>query len=193
MFRRCLCAVVAVIVLSGCSAVKDPERIASSVRDTYAAASSIDLVADITSDLDEETMTYQIGYAYERQEENASAVMTILAPESIAGITATVTGEDFSFSYDDTELETAMPDRKGLTPADVMTYLLYDLMHAVPAQVWTEGDLIALRFEETTEEGAVVKEVYLNSDTGALSDARIYCDGKQIMRCIIDTCTMNGK
>lgn len=193
MFGRCLCAAAALVLLSGCSAVKHPEDIASSVRDAYTAAASIQMVADITSDLDEETMTYQIGYDYEKQDETSSAVMTVLAPESIAGITATITGEDFCFAYDGTELETAMPDRKGLTPADVITYLLYDLMHAVPAQVWTEGDLLALRFEQTTDEGTAVKEVYLNPDTGTLSEARIYCDGEQIMRCTFETCTLNGK
>lgn len=193
MFRRCFCAVAAVFLLAGCSAVKNPEEIAASVRDVYAAASSIETVADITSDLNEETMTYQIGYDYEKKEDTASAVMTVLAPESIAGITAGVTGEDFTFSYDGTELETAMPDRKGLTPADVITYLLYDLMNTVPEQVWMEGELLALRFEEVTEECTAVKEVYLNAETGALSEARIYCDGKQIMRCTFASCTLNGK
>lgn len=193
MFRRCLCAAIALFLLTGCSAVKNPEDIAASVKDVYAAASAVETVVTITSDLNEETMTYQIGYNYEKQEDTSSAVMTVLAPESIAGITATITGEDFTFSYDGTELETAMPDRKGLTPADVMTYLLYDLMHTVPEQVWMEGDLLALRFEQTTEECTAVKEVYLNPDTGTLSEARIYSDGKQIMRCTFESCTLNGK
>ena len=183
----------AVFLLTGCSAVKNPEEIAASVRDVYAAASSIETVADITSDLNEETMTYQIGYDYEKMEGTATAVMTVLAPESIAGIQAEVPGEDVTFSYDGTELETAMPDRKGLTPADVTTYLLYDLMNTVPEQVWMEGELLALRFEEVTDECTAVKEVYLNAETGALSEARIYCDGKQIMRCTFASCTLNGK
>ncbi len=193
MFRRCLCAAAILLLCSGCSAVKDPESLAASVRDAYASASSIETVAEIVSDLDEETMTYQIGYLYQQEGESESAVMTVLAPESIAGITATVTGEDFCFTYDGTELETVMPDREGLTPADVTTYLLYDLMNTVPAQVWMEGDLIALRFEQTTEACTSVKEVYVDPETGALNEARIYCEGKQIMQCTFETCTLNGK
>lgn len=180
-------------MLTGCSAVKNPEEIAASVRDVYAGASSIETVVQITSDLNEERMTYQIGYDYEKKEDTAAAVMTVLAPESIAGITAEITGETFTFVYDGTELETAMPDRKGLTPADVTTYLLYDLMNTVPQQVWMEDELLALRFEQVTEECTAVKEVYLNPQTGALSRARIYCDGKQIMQCTFDSCTLNGK
>ncbi len=193
MFRRCFCVVATVFLLTGCSAVKNPEEIAASVKDVYASASSIETVANVTSDLNEERMTYQIGYDYQTKNDTTTAVMTVLAPESIAGITAEVTGEDFTFSYDGTELETAMPDRKGLTPADVITYLLYDLMNTVPEQVWMEGELLALRFEEVTDECTAVKEVYLHEQTGALSEARIYCDGKQIMRCTFESCTLNGK
>lgn len=190
MIRRCLCAVAAVVVLTGCSAVKDPERIAASVKDVYTAAESIDTTVYITSDLGEETITYQIGYAYQKEENGSSAVLTVLAPESIAGITAQITGEDFCFTYDDTELETAMPDRKGLTPVDVTTYILYDLMNTVPEQVWMEGELLALRFEEATEECTVIKEVYISPDTGELCEARIYCNGKQSLRCTFESCTL---
>ena len=184
---------VVVLLLCGCSAVRDPEETATAIRDTYAAASTIEVVTEITSNLNEETAAYTIGYSYQKQENSASAVMTVLAPESIAGITAEVSGEDFTFSYEDTALETAMPNRKGLTPADAVTYLLYDLMHSVPEQVWQEGELLALRYESKTEEGNVVKEVYLYSDSCALAEARIYNNGNQILRCIFETCTLDGK
>ena len=190
MFRRCFCAVAAVFLLTGCSAVKNPEEIAASVRDVYAAASSIETVADITSDLNEETMTYQIGYDYEKKEGTATAVMTVLAPESIAGIQAEVTGEDVTFSYDGTELETAMPDRKGLTPADMTTYLLYALMHQTPQQVWMEEDLLALRYETKEEAGTVVRDVYVQPDSYALKAAHIYNNGEQILSCSVSSCML---
>ena len=195
MFRRVLgTALLILLLLCGCSAVSHPEDKAAAVKAAYESAANIELVTDIASNLDEETMSYRIGYAYHKQDNgNATAQMTVLAPESIAGIQAEITGEDFLFTYEGTELETAMPDRKGLTPADVTTYLLYDLMNTVPEQVWMEGELLALRFEEVTDECTAVKEVYLNAETGALSEARIYCDGKQIMRCTFASCTLNGK
>lgn len=193
MLRRILCAICAVILLCGCSAVRSPEEAAASVRDVYAGASAIELVTNITSNLNEETLEYQIKYSYKKQEENASAVMTVLAPESIAGITAAITGDDFTFSYDGTELETAMPDRKGLTPVDVTTYLLYDLMNCVPEQVWSEGELLGMRYESSSDEGTVVKEVYLQPDSGTLSEARIYYNGNQILQCTFQSCVLNGK
>ncbi len=171
----------------------NPDEMAAAVRQHYQDAQSIETVAAITSDLGEETRGYQIGYSYQKQEEGSSAVMTVLEPESIAGITAEVSGDSFTFSYGETELETAMPDRKGLTPADVTTYLLRDLMQETPKQVWKEENLLALRYEQQTEEGTVMKEVYLNPQTDALSEARIYQNGKQCLRCTFSACTLDGK
>lgn len=193
MFRRLLCMASVALLLCGCSAVRSPEETAAAVRDVYAAASDIEIVTGITSNLNEETMDYTIGYSYQKQGDTASAVMTVLAPESIAGITAEISGDDFTFSYEDTELETAMPDHKGLTPVDATTYLLYDLMHSVPEQVWQEGEMLALRYESKTEEGNVVKEAYLHPDSCALAEARIYNNGNQILRCTFETCTLDGK
>ncbi|MCD8354962.1 MAG: hypothetical protein LUE11_00085 [Clostridia bacterium] len=192
MFRRVVCtASLFLLILCGCSAVNNPEDIAASVKETYANASDIEIVTDITSNLDEETMTYQIGYSYQKQDDRTSkAEMTVLAPESIAGIKANITGEDFIFAYEDTELETAMPDRKGLTPVDVTTYLLYDLMNDVPKQVWMENDLIALRYENSEEAGTVVKDVYVQPDSYALNNAHIYKNGEQIMACSFTSCTL---
>lgn len=192
MFRRVLgTALLILLLLCGCSAVSHPEDKAAAVKEAYAAASEIELVTDITSNLDEETMSYRIGYAYHKQDDgNAMAQMTVLAPESIAGIQAEITGEDFLFTYEGTELETAMPDRKGLTPADVTTYLLYDLMHQTPQQVWMEEDLLALRYETKEEAGTVVRDVYVQPDSYALKAAHIYNNGEQILSCSVSSCTL---
>ena len=192
MFRRMLgTALLILLLLCGCSAVSHPEDKAAAVKEAYETASDIELVTDITSNLDEETMSYRIGYAYHKQDSgNATAQMTVLAPESIAGITADITGEDFRFTYEGTELETAMPDRKGLTPADVTTYLLYDLMHQLPQQVWMEEDLLVLRYETREEAGIVVRDVSIQPDSYALKAAYIYNNGEQILSCSFSSCTL---
>ena len=192
MFRRMLgTALLILLLLCGCSAVSHPEDKAAAVKEAYETAADIELVTDITSNLDEETMSYRIGYAYHKQDSgNATAQMTVLAPESIAGITADITGEDFRFTYEGTELETAMPDRKGLTPADVTTYLLYDLMHQVPQQVWMEEDLLVLRYETREEAGIVVRDVSIQPDSYALKAAYIYNNGEQILSCSFSSCTL---
>lgn len=193
MFRRILGTALFILLLCGCSTVSHPEDKAADVKEMYAAANDIQLETDIISNLDEETISYRIGYAYHKQDNgNATAQMTVLAPESIAGIEAQITGEDFLFTYEGTELETAMPDRKGLTPADVTTYLLYTLMHEVPQQVWTEENLLVLRYETKEEAGTVVRDVYLQLDSYALKRAHIYNNGQQILSCNVSSCTLQS-
>ena len=192
MFRRVLgTALLILLLLCGCSAVSHPEDKAAAVKAAYESAANIELVTDIASNLDEETMSYRIGYAYHKQDNgNATAQMTVLAPESIAGIQAEITGEDFLFTYEGTELETAMPDRKGLTPADVTTYLLYDLMHQLPQQVWMEENLLVLRYETREEAGTVVRDVSIQPDSYVLKAAHIYNNGEQILSCSFSSCTL---
>lgn len=193
MFRRILGTALFILLLCGCSTVSHPEDKAADVKEMYAAADDVQLETDIISNLDEETISYRIGYAYHKQDNgNATAQMTVLAPESIAGIEAQITGEDFLFTYEGTELETAMPDRKGLTPADVTTYLLYTLMHEVPQQVWTEENLLVLRYETKEEAGTVVRDVYLQLDSYALKGAHIYNNGQQILSCNVSSCTLQS-
>lgn len=193
MFRRILGTALFILLLCGCSTVSHPEDKAADVKEMYVAANDIQLETDIISNLDEETISYRIGYAYHKQDNgNATAQMTVLAPESIAGIEAQITGEDFLFTYEGTELETAMPDRKGLTPADVTTYLLYTLMHEVPQQVWTEENLLVLRYETKEEAGTVVRDVYLQLDSYALKGAHIYNNGQQILSCNVSSCTLQS-
>lgn len=193
MFRTsAICILCTAILLSGCSAGKKPEQLAQGIQQMYADADSIHLCVQIDADRNEEIMQYVLSYDYTAGEDNPTAVMTIEQPESIAGITAQITGADFRFDYEDTQLETAMPDRKGLIPADVTTYLLNDLMYAEPAQIWTEDDLIALRYEQKDEAGTILKEVYLDMQTAQLRQARIYSEGKQILQCVFTECTFNG-
>ncbi len=184
------CAAAVLLLLTGCSAVNNPEQLAQSVQQTYAEASSVQTTVRIVADLGEETMTYDIEYDYAAQDGAPTAQMTVLAPESIKGITATISGEEYTFSYDGTVLETAMPQRKGLTPADAVTYLLDDLMHQTAQQVWMEDELLALRYEQQNDEGTTVKEVYVQPDTGALVQARIYREGEQILQCAFSVCTI---
>lgn len=186
--KRVWSGLLAAWLLCGCSAVSNPEQLAASARDAYAGAQTIELVSNITSYLDEYTMDYQIQYSYHADTQTGE--LEVQKPASVAGIQASVQGEDFVFSYEDAELETAMPDKKGLTPADVTTYVLHDLQTKEPKQVWQENGRIALRYEDTSEEGNVVKEVYLHPDSFALAEAHIYNNGKQIMDCTVQSCTL---
>ena len=175
-------------LLCGCCAVSDPTQLAAAVQEAYRGAQTIELISNITSNLDEYAMEYQIQYTYHK--DTNTAELEIQKPESVAGIRVVIVGEDYVFCYDDAELETAMPDKKGLTPADVTTYLLHDLQTGVPKQVWQENGRIALRYEDTGEEGTAVKEVYLQPDSFALTEAHIYTNGKQIMDCTVQHCVL---
>ena len=69
----------------------------------------------------------------------------------------------------------------GLTPADAIADLLYDLRTGEPIEVSTEpvGDITAVRlhYETADQSPAIAKTVWVNPDTMAPVCAELHCDG----------------
>lgn len=181
--KKTLLGALALCLLCGCSAVKDPESLAASVQEGYAASTRIQTEAVVQTDTSEEHMEYQLKVDYENAE-MPQATIELLAPESIAGITAAYSGEENTLSYDDTVLQTMLPERKGLTPVDAVPAVFNSVITQQPSSVWTEADdLLVLEYREDTEECTVVREVYLSQTDGSMREARIFCNGTQIISC----------
>lgn len=178
-----LCAGLAVVcLLCGCSAVHDPERLAASLREQYAGSTEIQTKVTIQADSGDEYMDYTVQLNYQNGE-TPHAEITVEEPESIAGITATYDAESSTLTYEDTVLQTLLPERGGLTPVDAGPAILHSLTTEEPQAVWTEGDLLVLQYQEETEECTVVRELYLNLSDGLLTGARVFCDGTQTIVC----------
>lgn len=174
-------AVCLLLSVSGCKKIsKNSEGDLNTIQKQYESCAGLQTNAHIVSNLDERTLEYDIKYEYNKE---SGGRITIISPEELAGITAAVDGDSFTLHYEDTALETAMPDRKGLTPADAVPYLLSDIKKAYPTEIWRENGKIAVHFEQTTDDGAVSKEVYFDEKTGALCDAELYLDGKKLLGC----------
>lgn len=183
MPRKRLCAVMtAVILLCGCSAVRSPEQLADSVREQYAGCEEIQAAAEIRADSGEEYTDYMVEISYETADPPHAAV-TVCKPESIAGITAEYEADSGTLTYEDTVLQTLLPERGGLTPVDAAPAVLYSLTAEQPASVWTEEDTLVLRYEEEREEGTVVRELSLGLTDGLPQTARIFCNGTQYITC----------
>jgi hypothetical protein len=180
---RRFCAGIAVLaLLCGCSAVHDPGRLADSVRTQYADSAEIQTTVEIRADSGEECAEYTVQLDYQNGE-TPRAEITVQEPESIAGISAVYEADSRTLTYEDTVLQTLLPERGGLTPVDAGPAILYSLTTAEPTAVWTEEDLMVLQYREETEEGAVVQELYLNLSDGMLTAARVFFNETQIITC----------
>lgn len=150
------------------------------IRNEYVNSPGVKAECQILSNLNERTLEYVISYAYNKE---SGGKIEIISPEEISGISADIEQDTYTLNYNGTSLETAMPDRKGLTPADVIPYLISDIQKAYPTQTWKENGKNAVRFEQTTDYGMVSKEAYFDEKTNTLSNAEIFLDGQKLLSC----------
>ena len=152
-------------------------------RQDWEALAGASFEVKILSDLGQETLEYTLDYVYNKEDTDR---FTITSPEALAGISATIAGEDapaLTLQYEDTALDAPGPSRQGLTPADSVPCLLAALRTGSPAESWTESadgkKLTTLKYIDEQEDGTVTREVWL--DGTAPVRAEVYWDGARVL------------
>lgn len=103
------------LLLCGCGDGKDE---VDTIQSRYAAAECARIEAEVTCHLAGESRSFTVQSICE----NGGATTTVLAPEEIAGISATVTGDELLITYDSAAL--AAGQLTVLSPANCAAYLL---------------------------------------------------------------------
>ncbi len=113
MYRR-LAVLLCVLLLSSCSGPQDAVQEALDFRVRLLGAKECRFSADVTADFDERVCDFSLDCVYAPQENEAS--LTVTAPDSIAGITATVAGGEAEVSFDWLRLELGTLPGGGAVP-----------------------------------------------------------------------------
>lgn len=129
---------------------------AENIQTQYARLAAADLAAKVTCHLGEESRTYELTCTVTKD----GASTTVTAPEELAGITATVTPDGLTVTYDGTSLSAG--DLYDVCPANCLPYLL----NAV-----AEGYLL----EQGAEELHGVPCYRMALDTTAKSGEKVLC------------------
>ena len=105
----------------------------------------------------------------------------VLAPESIAGIKATVEEGSAGISFEGKYLEALLPYYWGLSPVDCMS-AIFDCMASGPPQ-WcnTRGDVLVCEYSLSSDNADIRRRVTLDKTTLALKSAEVELDGAVVM------------
>ncbi len=141
------------LLLTACG---ETVQTAESIQTQYANLSTARMAAKVTCHLGEENRTYELTCAVTKD----GASTTVTAPEELAGITATVTPDGLTVTYDGTSLSAG--DLYDVCPANCLPYLL----NAV-----AKGYLL----EQSREELAGVPCYRMALDTTAKSGEKVLC------------------
>ena len=108
--------------------------------------------------------------------------VTILQPESVAGVTAVLQSGQATIQYEEVSLDALLPEIAGCAPVDVLHGLLEDLKNDLPVSCAPAGDTVALDYQETLSDGTELrKQVVVQRETLALQNADIYLDGDLLL------------
>ena len=153
MKKAAVMILCAACFLCGCSSRSEE---VSAIQSRYAAADSVRTEAEITCHLAGESRSFTVQSICA----DGSATTTVIAPEEIAGISATVSGDELLVTYDTAAL--AAGQMTVLSPANCVSYL----MRAV-----AEG--YVLEYGEETIDGMECLRVAF--DTTAADEEKILC------------------
>jgi len=173
MVKKLLCAAFLFMTLTACGKMRfDPAQ----VSEKYS-------VAQIEA---EYTVTTHAGF-FTQYRLSCSAAdgisrVTILEPASVAGISATIEGENAVLQYEDVALDALLPKRQGYAPADALHFLLEDLKTAMPESWGMENDLLVLEYASVFSDNTrSLKRVFLKPETLELQGAELYLQDSLIL------------
>lgn len=165
------------LLLGGCG---EAEFDIETVRETYTQALTMTAEADITT---HSGVLADYTVSFTRQD--GVSTVTLLAPESLAGISARTYEGRAEIEYEDVAVETLLPSVSGFVPVDALSGVIDDLCGSVPADYCAEElegiSCIALTFETSTAEYAGQKRVWLDNQSLAVLRAEFYLDGQMVI------------
>lgn len=119
MRKALLFAPMLMLLLTACGGGEEKD-VAASLQQQYAAVSAATLEADVTCHYEGEERTYTLLCAYTPEKSN----ITVLSPENLAGISATLEGETLTLSYDDISLDAGSYSAASISPVAALPKLM---------------------------------------------------------------------
>jgi outer membrane lipoprotein-sorting protein len=177
-------AVLALIFAASCSGQVKPEKLEAEIKDVFRGADSVETTADITADYGSGVFSFSVRYTGSAD----MGAVEILAPESIAGITAEVTFPECYLEYDGLSLEAGTLTGDGLSPVQALPILLGQ---------WTDGYAELGSFERLDGVDALALETritevssqktWFDAETLLPMRSEIYGDGRMVVVCEIES------
>lgn len=192
--KKRLCALMMTLVLplaacGGSGGGNEAEERLTEVRGKYLEMTACTGHANLTADYGQRVYTYGIDYTWQREGET---LLTLTAPEVIAGTTAHITAGETALEYDGVILETGPLSAEGLTPVDALPALLTYAREGFAAECALEGAEgeeqklhVVCRDPENEPGTGREADLWFNPETGDLLRGEISEGGVAVIQCEI--------
>ena len=186
MRKLLLCVPMMTLLLTACggsAGVSEAEELALTIRGEYLALTACAAQLSVTADYGQRVYQYEMAASMSGEE----TVLTLSAPETVAGVTVRLSGEDSFLEYDGTAVETGPMDDSGLTPVAAFPALLTAAQSGYITACALEEDGGLLRVDCGDPEGSpgtgTETTLWFDADTHALTRGEISVDGFRAILC----------
>lgn len=186
MRKAAVCVLTMLLLLTGCKAGSGGDKaqeLALAIRGEYLALENWTANCTITADYGQRI--YEYGVTAAQVGENLT--LTITRPETAAGISARIAGEQGQLEYEGTILETGPLDGDGLTPVSALPALLKAAREGYMDSCTLDETLMVLcRDPERRPGEGTETSLWFDPDTHALLRGEIALDGFTVIQCEIE-------
>ena len=194
MRRLTACVLMMTLLLCSCKAAggETPEEAALAVRDVYLDGAGWNADADITASVGNKGFDFTLAVQWRREGET---VLSITAPELLAGITARMAKGETVLEYDGAGLSLGLLDDSGLTPVSAVTACMEQIQQGWMAKcAWAgENDAhLQISFQDPEREDNAGTQFLLTFDRAgyALLSAEVSAQGRTVLSAQFSDFTM---
>ena len=191
--RKCLiCVLMTTLLLAGCGRAggNEGEELALTIRGEYLAMGGCSARAAVTADYGQRVYRYELAVSVTEEE----TVLTLTAPETVAGLSARLDGEESLLEFDGLSVETGPMNEDGLTPVAAVPALLEAARTGYITACALEEDGTLLRVDcgdpEGTPGSGAETALWFDAATHALTKGEISVDGFRVILCEFSQFTM---
>ncbi len=188
MRKALSCVLMTVLLLGGCAAgggaQDSPENLAARIRAEYLNLASWSSAMAVHADYGERVYDFALDAAWEK---GGETVLTVTAPELIAGITARLDEDGAYLEYDGASLSIGAISDSGMSALDAVPYLMEQLTGGYMAECAfvPEGEGRALRVfcrDPAAAQGEGTEcALYFDPDSHDLLRAEVLRDGFTVL------------
>lgn len=174
MRKALLFALMLILLLTACGGEEnDP---ATTLQQQYAAVESATMEAEITCHYDDEVRSYTLLCAYTPEK----STVTVLAPEKLSGISASVENGMLTLSYEDISLDAGTYSAAAISPVVALPKLMEAAAWGYPAEQGEEtvGERTCIRLGcDLSDEPGTVYTTWFDRETLLPLRSEITADG----------------
>ena len=170
--KRILLVLVAVM-LTGCGVHNDELDQAMELRSQLLAAQGCGFDAVVTADYSDKTYTFTVAYQSDRE---GNVSFTVKEPDTIAGITGTISAEGGKLTFDDKALAFELLADGQVTPVSAGYLLVKTLRGGYVKGCGSDGDETRLLIDDSYQADALHLDIRLGQGNLPVSAEILYKD-----------------